>query len=33
MEFLLQSPFEEQRTFKQALNNEKTLAVFVRHPG
>jgi hypothetical protein len=33
MDFLLQRPFGDDQTFKQVIVNQKSLVVFVRHPG
>lgn len=33
MEFVLQRPFQEDQTFKEVIENKKSLVVFVRHPG
>ncbi|TCN26234.1 hypothetical protein EV146_104344 [Mesobacillus foraminis] len=33
MDVLLQRPFQEGQTFREVIENKKTLVVFVRHPG
>jgi len=33
MDMTLQRPFHEDITFQDALNGQKSLVVFVRHPG
>jgi len=33
MEIALQRPFHENQTFREILNGQKSLVVFVRHPG
>jgi hypothetical protein len=33
MEFVLQRPFHADQTFKEVIENKKSLVVFVRHPG
>lgn len=33
MDAMLQRPFQEEQSFKEIIEKQKSLVVFVRHPG